>query len=150
LVEQLAGWYEFSGRRACGLMLLSRGTYHYRSHAQDRSALKIRLQDLALSRVRFGCRRLLALLKREGWPVGKKLVYRLYAELGLQVRTKRRKKLASAKRVPQVAATGSNQRWSMDFVTDRLDFTPWLRPPVNEAIRNPSRWTMAVSLPVGR
>ena len=121
LVKQMVGWYAISGRRACGLLILSRGTYHYRSHAKDRSALKIRLKDLAMSRVRFGYRRLLVLLKREGWPVGKKLVYRLYAELGLQVRTKRRKKLASAKRVPQLAATGSNQRWSMDFVTDRLD-----------------------------
>jgi putative transposase len=98
LANRLVGWYEISGRRACGLVLLSRGTYHYRSHAQDHSALKIRLKDLAMSRVRFGYRRLLVLLKREGWPVGKKLVYRLYAQLGLQVRTKRRKKLAGAKR----------------------------------------------------
>ena len=45
-------------------------------------------------RVRFGYPRLTVLLKREGWPVGKKLVYRLYRELGLQMRTRRRRKLA--------------------------------------------------------
>ncbi len=32
-------------------------------------------------RVRFGYPRLTVLLKREGWPVGKKLVYRLYRVL---------------------------------------------------------------------
>ena len=41
-------------------------------------------------RVRFGYRADV-LLKREGWPVGKKLVYRLYRELGLQMRTKKRR-----------------------------------------------------------
>ena len=45
-------------------------------------------------RVRFGYPRLTVMLKREGWPVGKKLVYRLYRELGLQMRTRRRRKLA--------------------------------------------------------
>ena len=38
-------------------------------------------RDLAMVRVRFGYPRLTVLLKREGWPVGKKLLYRLYREL---------------------------------------------------------------------
>jgi hypothetical protein len=33
-------------------------------------------------RVRFGYPRLTLLLKREGWPVGKKLVYRRYRGIG--------------------------------------------------------------------
>jgi putative transposase len=61
------------------------------------------------------------LLKREGWPVGKKLVYRLYRELGLQMRTKKRRKLASAQCAPAHAATKRNEKWSMDFVADRLE-----------------------------
>ena len=72
-------------------------------------------------RVRFGYPRLTVLLKREGWPVGKKLVYRLYREMGLQMRTKKRRKLASAQRVPGHAATKRNEKWSMDFVADRLE-----------------------------
>jgi putative transposase len=54
----------------------------------------MRLRDLAMVRVRFGYPRLTVLLKREGWPVGKRLVYRLCRELGLQMRTKKRRKLA--------------------------------------------------------
>ena len=60
-------------------------------------------------RVRFGYPRLTVLLKREGWPVGKKLVYRLYRELGLQMRTKKRRKLASAQRATTQAATKRNE-----------------------------------------
>ena len=57
--------------------------------------MKMRLRDLAMVGVRFGYPRLTVLLKREGWPVGKKLVYRLYRELGLQMRTRKRRKLVS-------------------------------------------------------
>ncbi len=51
-------WFEFGSRRACGLVLMKRSTFSYRSHAKDRSALKMRLRDLAMIRVRFGYLRL--------------------------------------------------------------------------------------------
>ena len=55
----------------------------------------MRLRELAANRVRFGYRRLTVLLKREGWRVNAKRVYRLYTEEGLPVRTNYRKKTAS-------------------------------------------------------
>jgi len=67
------------------------------------------------------------LLKREGWAVNAKRIYRLYTEEGLTVRTKQRKKAASRQRVPQGLATAPNQRWSMDLVSDRLVEGPWFR-----------------------
>jgi putative transposase len=48
----------------------------------------MRLKELAAARVRHGYRRLHVLLKREGWQVNAKLVYRLYVELGLSIRAK--------------------------------------------------------------
>lgn len=81
----------------------------------------MRLRDLAMSRIRFGYLRLTVLLQREGWRVGKKLVYRHYRDLGLQMRTKRRRKLASARRVSVEPACQPNERWSMDFITERLE-----------------------------
>jgi len=60
------------------------------------------------------------LLRREGWTVNHKLVYRIYREEGLEVRTKKRRKRASALRVVLPAATSPNERWSMDFVSDSL------------------------------
>ena len=73
-------------------MDVQRSTFYYRSRAKDYVALKVRLRDLALTRIRFGYIRLTVLLRREGWSVGKKLVYRLYREMGLSMRTKRRRR----------------------------------------------------------
>jgi putative transposase len=80
----------------------------------------MRLRELASGRPRYGYRRLTILLRREGWHVNAKRVYRLYREEGLTVRIQRRKKLASHARIRPVAASRVNDRWSMDFVTDSL------------------------------
>jgi len=103
------------------LMLMNRATYYYRSRAKDYGALKMLLRDLGMSRVRFGYLRLTVMLRREGWEVGKKLVYRLYREQGLTMRTKKRRKLASEQRGVVEAAERPNERWSMDFITDQLE-----------------------------
>lgn len=113
-------WFEVSCQRACGLLVLQRSSFYYRSRKKEHVALKMRLKELAMVRVRFGYPRLTVLLKREGWAVGKKLVYRLYRELGLEMRSKKRRKLASANRGLVERATQPNERWSMDFMTDRL------------------------------
>lgn len=81
----------------------------------------MRLKDLAMTRVRFGYRRLTVILRREGWLVNPKRVYRLYKEEGLEIRSKLRKKIDRRRPVIVDLATGPNQRWSMDFVADRLE-----------------------------
>ena len=87
----------------------------------------MRIRELAGSRVRYGYRRLAVLLRREGWVVNTKRVYRLYREEGLQVRTKKRGKRAAHARVRLPEAARANQRWSMDFVSDRLTDGRWFR-----------------------
>jgi len=121
LAGQASAWFDISARRSCRLFGVSRSTFYYRSRAKDRGALKMRLKDLALTRVRFGYLRLTVLLRREGWAVGKKLVYRLYRELDLSMRAKKRRRLASQSRILLPAADAPNERWSMDFVTARLE-----------------------------
>ena len=76
-------------RRACRVLGFSRTTYRYRSRRNPRAELRVRLRDLAASRVQFGYPRLWVLLRREGWLVNKKLVYRLYCEEGLGIRRKK-------------------------------------------------------------
>jgi len=88
---------------------------------KDERALILRLRELAFSRVRYGYRRLTILLQREGWKVGKKRVLRLYRSENLLVRTKHRKKRTSHLRVPLGVATAANQRWSIDFMSERLE-----------------------------
>jgi transposase InsO family protein len=85
------------------------------------------MRELAASRVRFGYRRLTVLLRREGWVVNAKRIYRLYTEDGLAVRTKVRKKIARRARVLALKSLRPNQKWSMDFVAARLIDRRWLR-----------------------
>ena len=68
---------------------------------------------------RYGYLLLLQLLKNEGLVINRKRTYRLYVELGLQVRTKRRKKLQRP-RVPMPVPSRPNERWSVDFMSDQL------------------------------
>jgi putative transposase len=96
--------FQVSERRACRVVGVSRSTHRYRSQAQDQTALRLRLRDLAATRVRYGYRRLHVLLKREGWRVNHKRIYRLYREEGLGIRVKRKKKRTCVPRVMPVPA----------------------------------------------
>lgn len=113
--------YRISERYACRLIRLARSTQRHKSRAKDQRPLIIRLKDIAASRPRFGYKRLHILLRREGWHVNHKRVYRLYVKLGLQVRTKKRAKRISQPRVPLDVPKKINERWSMDFMSDRLE-----------------------------
>jgi putative transposase len=127
----LAQWaqtvYRLSQRRAARLVAVRVQTLRYQSTRDPQDALRRRLRELASVRVRFGYRRLTVLLKREGWPVNAKRIYRLYGLENLEVRTKPRKRLASRLRVPLPTATRPNERWSMDFVSARLADGRWFR-----------------------
>ena len=119
--------YGVSEKRACELMGITRWTNRYRSRRDNQAELRMRLRELAGTRVRYGYRRLTVLLRREGRAVNAKRVYRLYREEGLQVLRTKRTKRAAHVRVPLAGATRPNQRWSMDFVSDRLADGRWFR-----------------------
>ena len=112
--------YRVASARACRLMMLRRSSWYYRARRDEQRALRMRLKELAGARVRYGYRRLTVLLRREGWKVNAKRVYRLYRQEGLSVRIKRGRKRVTQPRVPLAVADRSNQRWSMDFMCDRL------------------------------
>jgi putative transposase len=121
LVREMQVADRVAERRGCRVLGFSRATYRYRSRLNPRADLRIRLRDLATSRVHYGNRRLWVLLRREGWLVNKKLVYRLYCEEGLGIRRRkpRRRKSVQAREVrPPTGQT--NESWSMDFMADQL------------------------------
>jgi putative transposase len=121
VVRHLQSAYQISERRACSTTNFRRSSQRYRSRRDPQAELRLRLRDLAASRVRYGYRRLHILLRREGWPVNAKRVYRLYAEEGLTIRSKApRRKRAWRYRVGRPGARAPNEIWSMDFVSDQL------------------------------
>jgi putative transposase len=112
--------YRVSERRACQVAGIARSSHRYQRQARDQTPLRQRLRELAAVRVRYGYRRLHVLLRREGWPVNHKRIYRLYREEGLSIRAKHRKKRVSLPRLPLPPAQRPNERWSIDFLTDSL------------------------------
>ena len=94
----------------------------------------MRIREIAQCRVRYGYRKIRVLLNREGWNVGKYLVYRLYKEEGLALKKRpKRKRKAVRHREERFIASAPNQAWSIDFVADQLP--GWSTSDVDDAGR---------------
>jgi putative transposase len=121
LVNLLRGQYRISERRACRLIQISTSVYRYQAIRDGQAPLRMRINEIAAVRVRYGYKRIHVLLRREGWEINHKRVYRLYCEEGLNLRAKRpKRRVSAAHRVGRRTAVGVNESWSMDFVTDSL------------------------------
>jgi putative transposase len=126
-VREIRQAHQLNESRACGLIRITRWSNGYQSRRDPQTELRVRLRDLASARVRYGYRRLTVLLRREGWHVNTKRIYRLYRQEGLELRIKKRAKRAAQARIRLTEARYPNQRWSMDFVSDRLVDGRWFR-----------------------
>ena len=98
---------------------ISRKAMAYRPVDRGDEALKARLKALGERYPRYGYLLLHAMLRAEGLVTNRKRTYRLYTELGMQVRTRRRKKRVRP-RVSMSLPTRVDERWSMDFIHDQL------------------------------
>jgi putative transposase len=119
VVAYLQSAHTLSQRRACRLARLSRKAAAYQPARRPDAALRSRLKEFGERYPRYGYLMLHALLKTEGLVINRRRTYRVYSELGMQVRTKRRKKLVRP-HVPMAVPTEVNERWSLDFVHDQL------------------------------
>jgi len=113
--------YKISERRACRVLLICRATLKYKSIKIDLPALRARIKEIAATRVRYGYPRIHVLLRREGWLINRKRVYRIYREEGLSMRLKPpRRRKSIVLRTDRPTAQAVNQTWSMDFMADNL------------------------------
>lgn len=79
----------------------------------------MRIKEIAATMVRYGYLRIHVLLRREGWKINHKRVYRIYREEGLNLRAKRpKRRVSAASREGRPVITRLNECWSMDFVSD--------------------------------
>ncbi len=121
IVRHLQTVYDVGERRACKATGFHRSSQRYKSRSDPQTELRIRLRDLAASRVRYGYRRLHVLLLREGYRLNHKRTYRLYREEGLSIRAKTpKRKRAWRYRSGRAEIGGANQCWAMDFMSDAL------------------------------
>ncbi len=114
-----------SERRACRYLGLHRSSYRHRSKQPSDWLLRLHCQIEMLSHryPRLGYRKLVRLLRREGWQVGRKLVQRIRREHGLRVPrwTKRPRRRGRSTGTIPTKAQGVNHGWSWDFISDRTD-----------------------------
>jgi putative transposase len=109
-----------SERRAGKAIGCCRMTVRYESTRPDDRDLRERMKAIAHERRRFGYRRVHILLKREGYMVNHKKLFRLYREEKLAVRRRGGRKRAIGTRAPMMIPLAPNERWSLDFVSDQL------------------------------
>lgn len=118
-VRWLRESYPASQRRDCELLGMAESSYRYRSRRKD-EGLRNRLVELARENVRYGYRRLHALLRRGAEVVNHKRVYRVYREAGLTVKRRSRKRLMRTG-APRAVLTAANQEWALDFIHDAVE-----------------------------
>ena len=99
-----------SERRACKAIGCCRMTMRYRTTQADDAGLRQRMRAMAQERRRFGYRRLHVLLKREGYLINHKKLFRLYREEKLTVRRRGGRKRAVGTRAPMLVPMTSNER----------------------------------------
>lgn len=120
MVTDVQGRYDVSERYACRAMGFERTALRCQPIRPARDApLRARLRELAGAYPRWGVPRLHWRLGREGEHVNYKRVERLYRLENLAVRRRHRKRLA-VPRVPRPVASGPNDTWGIDFVSDQL------------------------------
>jgi putative transposase len=119
-VAHLRTAFEMSERRACKAIGCCRMTMRYKTTRADDTGLRQRMKAIAHERRRFGYRRLHVLLKREGYVINHKRLFRLYREEKLAVRRRGGRKRAIGTRAPMQIPAAPNDRWSLDFVSDQL------------------------------
>jgi len=121
VVVYVTACHGYSERRACALTRQARSTQRKPSVRDPRTAMRLRMHEIAQPRIRYGYRRVHIMLKREGWSGGRNLVYRLYREEGLVLRRRRpRRRKTAVNREARHRVQGLNQAWSLDFVHDQL------------------------------
>jgi putative transposase len=106
--------------RACAIVGQPRRTLHYHGKPKDDSAIAERTQTLAQERLRWGWRRLLIMIRRDGVEVGEFRFRRIYRSLALQVRPRKKRKVRYIRGNVVPAVSRANERWSIDFLHDRL------------------------------
>ncbi|TIL68271.1 IS3 family transposase [Mesorhizobium sp.] len=119
-VAHLRTAFEMSERRACKTIGCCRMTVRHKASSGDDGDLRERMKAIAHERRRFGYRRLHVLLRREGYVVNHKRLFRLYRKEKLAVRRRGGRKRAIGTRAPMLVPLRPDERWSLDFVSDQL------------------------------
>jgi putative transposase len=111
---------EVSERTACRFLGIHRALVRYRRRRVDDPRVWAALTEWAAKKRRWGVPRLTDKLRRLGFCVNPKRIARMCRDGRLLLLRRKGRKRVAVVRTPRLVPTGPNQRWSMDFVHDRL------------------------------
>ena len=110
-----------SGRAGCRILKLSRSGFRYQAgrRSSRQQELVKRIHALTDENPRYGYRRIVILLKQEGWNVGRRQIRRLRRQEGLRVPPTKRKIVRRGRSTGlPTKATHRNHVWTWDFIAD--------------------------------
>ena len=120
LVDYVINTHQASLHRVCKLMNFSRSVYHYQPLLNDDELIKETLNELVEKYPRYGFKKLFQKTRQRQFSWNHKRVYRIYCELGLNLRRKAKKRLPSRNKITLAAPEQINISWSLDFMSDAL------------------------------
>lgn len=96
--------------------------YYYKPKGRDDSAIIEALNRLAQEHPTYGFRKMFRMLRHQGRLWNHKRVYRVYKQMGLNVRRKRKRRIPQRVKEPLTLPIDRNIVWSMDFMQDSLSY----------------------------
>ena len=120
VVGKLRAAYRISERRALRFTGFSRSSARYSTIREPQDALCAAIREIAGEKPRWGYRYIYDRLRERGWTVNRKRVQRLYRLENLAVRRRSKRKRSQVPRLVRPELVRTNQRWSMDFMSDAL------------------------------
>lgn len=126
VIEVLREKFQCAVELCCDVVNYSRSSWYYKSRKDD-SKLIERLLELSQNYPNRGFDNYYHRIRREGLTWSRNKVLRVYRELGLVRRPKKRKRLPDELRRPLLHPLQLNEVWSMDFMSDSLEDGRMLR-----------------------
>ena len=108
--------------RACRVVDLDRSMFYYES-VKDDSEVEAKLTSYLNNKLlcNRGCPEYYKRIRREGFTWNHKRIERIYRNMGLSRRRKKKRRLPNPEKRPLIQPDTLNDTWSMDFVEDRLE-----------------------------
>jgi putative transposase len=118
--DTLVSVYQLSIRKASKLLGIARSTLQYQKKPKDDIIVIEHLDKLTQKHVNIGFWSCYYRLRNRQIVINHKRLYRVYTDMKLNLRRRRKKRLPTRLKQELAKCTAQNQVWSMDFLSDKL------------------------------
>lgn len=120
MIEILTQDKELSLRQACSIVKYPRSNYSYKRKPSKDEPVVSELRELIGKHPAIGFWQSFYRIRRKGFIWNHKRVYRVYTNMGLNIRRRARKRLPARVKHALFHPSSQNQVWSIDFMNDSL------------------------------